>query len=1671
MKFTLRPLLACALAALWLSSSAADVNPKAVSDLLNRVGGPGTSDRFVTVLDEALERNGQETFVITSSDGKPCIKGSTLSALTTGIGWYLNHHARVNLTWNDLTTDLSSVPLPLPAEETHSSAAAYRYYLNYCTFSYSMSTWTWERWQQEIDWMALRGINMPLHIIGLEEVWRKLLMEDYGYSASEANDFVGGPGFMAWFGMNNLQGWGGPNPDWWYERQADLGRKMTERMHSLGIEPVLPGFAGMVPSNFRSKTGITAMSQGNWCGFTRPYILDATSAKFADVAAKYYSRLHEVMGSSRYYSIDPFHEGGATPSNVAKAYQSLYNAMDAATPGSQFVIQSWQWSDAQRTCLDNIPKGKLLVLDLYSDGRPGWNNYKGHETVYCTIFNFGGRTGFFGRFNGIIDGYFDARKVSSVKGIGAAPEAIEQTPVMYDLLFELPWLSSKPDPAKWMADYALRRYGADSPLAAEAWELLRTSALDCRTALQGPHEAIVCSRPSLTVNNVSTWGGADIFYDRTQVIRAAYSLLDANLSGDNYSYDLADISRQALTDYSKALLDGIRQAHAAGDTELFAKRRDAFLQLILDIDRLLATNSLLTLGNWTERARAIASEVPGTTDADRDWLELDNARTLITTWGPKAASEGGGLRDYSYRQWNGMLRDFYYKRWKQWFDAGMQAPSGGWFQSDWDWAHSSPAKYSSKAVGDTRLVAAELLPKYLSRFTPAEGSPAFIDRLIGADVRGKFFDVAAPGSAYVPDIAGADIAEIAVDFSKNNRYEPSEISTSGSFPIPADAPLGERSCRVTLSDGTTFTFTLRIIAKITEPRTVTVLSANPNQGSVSIDGTDGNSLTGTDCVVIRASARGEYDFDHWEDLAGNNLGNDNPFTYYGKEDATFRAHFVVNKWGVPPTDNYADKATIEQYKQYVKTLSVTQNGEQTTLYSTTSAPESQFVQIPTRIKAAPGGEFSFNWTDAGGLRWLFLSAFVDLNGDGVFDMDRATELLGTFGEYHSNDNPQTAAGEFRVLLPFATEKGTTHIRLRFDSSWNDAAWNSAVGCFRPDGSTNRFVYEMLLEVVDAPDYACNISVRPSSAAFGSVRSENESNVYNAGEEVIMTAFPNPGCRLVGWVDNHGRALPQEWMSENQVRFTAYDNAQITALFEADPVEISGWKFGWEPMDGGLARLTSVVAEGDSHLNLAGASPQVGGIAPGLFANAGALKEVTLPERDFTGPGKVTCSVKVKGDGTRNKITAVSPTVSGSSSWVLTIKGSNTGATFNDYGSALFGNGTDCLASDYSGGWSQLYLRKDGTLDVKWDSADAVNFGEVDLLGDFTVRIAFNGSKKTADFTVSNASGMSQTMTLTNSSTMKDISQFATAIPLGIDLEFTFAKADEVIAPGTLFAGASSLFDFHCAEGSKLYTERDGIIYKRNTTRVRAYPEGRFRIPFAANDETPANPFDAYYYLKDGNFIHANSGRSSQATYEVVYGTGMPSLKITSGSEVRTFKFTDPMTVTLAADCAGYTLPMGISVPDDPAVKLALVERVDATDGPVLKDYDGTLPPATPFIVRMAPAETVTLRTCLCESDAPAALGGILKGSLTDLTADAFVNNSGRFERSSLVPANSVYLAPADVPSSLGDSFSVDFSRNSILEVGSEAEAPSARLYDLRGRRVLNPGPGIYINSIGDKILK
>ena len=849
-------------------------NPKAVANLANRIGGNGTAKKFKFVLDPSLNSR-QEVFVIGAEKSKVLIKGTTISAITTGLGWYLNNIAHINIAWNSLNektvsgdayADLSSIPLPTETE-THTSDAKYRYYLNTCTFGYSMTSWTWKRWQQEIDWMALHGINMPLQLVGLEEVWRKFLtMEEggkrkYGYTDEEAKAFVAGPAFIAWWAMNNLEGWGGTasgaksgyqnlagaggvQDDAWYVRQKNLAKSIVDRQRELGMQPVLPGWSGMVPTDFQSQSGFaTRGNGGNWAGdFVRPLLLSVNNSNYAEIAADYYKCLEEVMGESQYYSMDPFHEGGGA--GTMEDYKALYDAMEAAKDGSQWVIQQWQWSATQKYSLTAVPAGRLVVLDLFSDGSPAFDKYSGYapqDAVFCAIPNFGGRSGLMGRLNNLTDNYFTYKaKYASIKGIGAAPEAIEQTPVTYDLIFQLPWMGSKPDMKEWIKNYAAARYGTDNVVVQEAWELLRQGVLNYGAdGIQGPVEDVWGARPNLDAKPASTWGktinhaGGTYTKARRQMLvdavyklisqQAALNLAAGSVYESNYLYDLVEFGGAVIADYAYDLLLGIKAAKTAAGNNfandaVYKARRDAFLQLILDMDTFRGTNLNFRLGKWTQEARDAAEEVEDATTATPDWYEYNNARTILGTW----SSPGTNLTDYSYRSWQGLLKDYYYPRWKYYFENNCT--NGEYKFFEWNWAHgmehavgqtgisSKPLtkgqaghtdSYTREPEGNTIEEAQKLLNKYIIPIEMSSGI-YYAYRYLDNDLTTKVTIIANAGTSIdlTQYFGPQESATVSGDFIEGNATDLKKII------IKSDAADGSYNATLTLSDGTFLTFTV-----------------------------------------------------------------------------------------------------------------------------------------------------------------------------------------------------------------------------------------------------------------------------------------------------------------------------------------------------------------------------------------------------------------------------------------------------------------------------------------------------------------------------------------------------------------------------------------------------------------------------------------------------------------------------------------------------------------------------------------------------------------------------------------------------------------------------------------------------------------------------------------------
>lgn len=690
-----------------------------ITGLLERID-KGASRKFVI---ERLKGE-KDFFELDQKGNKVVVRGNNYVSIATGINRYLKYYAGINLSWNGMQADLPEVLPPVLKKERHETDLKLRYDFNYCTFSYSMAFWDWKRWEQEIDWMALHGINLPLAMVGTDVVWKNVL-EELGYTREEINAFIAGPGFQAWWLMNNLEGWGGPNPDSWYERQEELQKRILKRMREYGIEPVLPGYSGMVPHNAKDRLGLNVADPGRWNGYPRPAFLQPTDPQFERIAALYYREMTRLYGKASYYSMDPFHEGGNTSGvDLEAAGKAIWKAMKQANPRAAWVVQAWG-ANPRPQMIRNLPAGDMVVLDLFSESRPQWGDpasswyrkegFGQHDWLFCMLLNYGGNVGLHGKMAHLIEEFYKAKDSSfgkTLKGVGMTMEGIENNPVMYELLCELPWREQRFSKDEWLEGYLKARYGKSDSQVSQAWMLLSNTIYNCPAAStqQGTHESILCARPSWKAYQVSSWSEMSDYYDPADVIRAAGMMVEAAerfRGNNNFEYDLVDIVRQAVAEKGRLMYRVLVDAYKAGDRELFKLSSDRFLRLILMQDRLLATRPEFKVGRWLESARNL-----GSTEEEKDWYEW-NARVQITTWGNRVAADDGGLHDYAHREWNGLLRDFYYLRWKTWLDEQLKSFEGGQpkaidfyaLEEPWTLKHNS---YASEAEGNPVDIACEI---------------------------------------------------------------------------------------------------------------------------------------------------------------------------------------------------------------------------------------------------------------------------------------------------------------------------------------------------------------------------------------------------------------------------------------------------------------------------------------------------------------------------------------------------------------------------------------------------------------------------------------------------------------------------------------------------------------------------------------------------------------------------------------------------------------------------------------------------------------------------------------------------------------------------------------------------------------------------------------------------
>lgn len=606
---------------------------------------------------------------ITACDGRVNIKANCFISACNGIYNYLKRYCRVQYSWCGNNKIDIKEPVMFDGEMYKEIHQKYRVYMNYCTLDYTMCWWDFDRWEKEIDFMAMNGINMPLAVIGSEAVWYETLLQ-FGFTKKEALSTVSGPAFWAWQLMTNIESYIPPkNEKYIYERQA-LGKKILDRYIEFGMYPIQQGFSGHVPKLLKEKyKKAKILDQQGWCQFPKTAQLDPLDPLFQEFGTAYLKNLDKLLGFHHFVACDPFHEG--TPpkpwrhylKSVGKSINKLYENFDSE---SVWVMQAWSM---RKHIVKAVPKNRLLILDLNSQKTIQFKNMWGYSIVSGMLHDFGGKNAMQGKLEEHCKNAYKKLKDrgANVVGTGMFMEAIEQNPVIYELQFQLLTSDGSVELKPWLKDYLERRYGKSNEALNEAWDILLKTCYLSKGYQENEVGSMLAANPNLLPEKSGPCDKIPLWYNPAELEKALplfLSVSDEFKDNDGYQYDLCDLVRQIMSNRFYSGQTNFKKAYENKNLDEAERIAHEQLELLYNLDEFLSHRSEMCLSKWINDSHRLATD-----DEEKKYFDY-NARTLITLWGD-VTGDTVFLSDYSWREWSGLIKEYYAVRWEMFYNEAV----------------------------------------------------------------------------------------------------------------------------------------------------------------------------------------------------------------------------------------------------------------------------------------------------------------------------------------------------------------------------------------------------------------------------------------------------------------------------------------------------------------------------------------------------------------------------------------------------------------------------------------------------------------------------------------------------------------------------------------------------------------------------------------------------------------------------------------------------------------------------------------------------------------------------------------------------------------------------------------------------------------------------------------
>ena len=473
---------------------------------------------------------------------------------------------------------------------------------------------------------------------------------------------------------------------------------------------------------------------------------------------------------------------------------AAYAGVARTDPQAVWSFQGWAiiyWtSDEQasafRGFVDAVPPGKFVVIDMSEDGCSGWYqpmgaapagtasfpytckgewskfndaSFFGAPFIWTALHDFGGTDGLKGALSRAAELPFAGLPAAggantSAFGSGFTPEGIDQNPVFYELLLSNAFRAApEANVTAWAIDRAHRRYGLAQPSAdvTRAWALLAASSYagfgtgvwDESGVSHIPAGAsqFEADRRTPSDSLCMTWGAWGALLNASAAAAAAAPLAEP------LRYDLVNTGREVLAQLAAPVslnFSDATRAAAPLDAARLGATGEFYLDLLADVDELVAADAAFLLGPWLAASRSLAAG--GAEDCVMhgagalpcaDFYEW-NARAQLTTWKPCLEPACAIMfdkytpTDYASKHWSGLISGYYRARAEQLLLQALEDAAAGraldgaavaarnaalafGFQRDFGNA------FPLEPVGDAVEVSARMRAKYAAWFAPTCG--------------------------------------------------------------------------------------------------------------------------------------------------------------------------------------------------------------------------------------------------------------------------------------------------------------------------------------------------------------------------------------------------------------------------------------------------------------------------------------------------------------------------------------------------------------------------------------------------------------------------------------------------------------------------------------------------------------------------------------------------------------------------------------------------------------------------------------------------------------------------------------------------------------------------------------------------------------------------------------